>query len=61
MPERYPDINDPSFTSIIDEKSYRRLQMNLEDAEAKGATIVPLVPDSSFNDVMRSLSPSGSS
>lgn len=57
VPQRYPDTNDPSFTSIIDEKSYRRLRMNLEDAEAKGATIVPLVPDSSFNDVMRKFPP----
>ena len=57
VPERYPDTNDPSYTSIIDEKSYRRLRMTLEDAEAKGATIVPLVPDSSFNDVMRKFPP----
>lgn len=57
VPERYPDINDPSFTSIIDDKSYRRLRMTLEDAEAKGATIVPLVPGASFNDVMRKFPP----
>jgi coniferyl-aldehyde dehydrogenase len=57
VPERYPDTNDPSYTSIIDEKSYRRLRMTLEDAEAKGATIVPLVPGSSFNDVMRKFPP----
>ncbi|MGB5192400.1 MAG: aldehyde dehydrogenase family protein, partial [Polyangiales bacterium] len=57
VPERYPDTNDPSYTSILDEKSYRRLRMTLDDAEAKGATIVPLVPDSSFNDVMRKLPP----
>jgi coniferyl-aldehyde dehydrogenase len=57
VPERYPDINDPSFTSIIDDKSYRRLRLTLEDAEAKGATIVPLVPGASFNDVMRKFPP----
>jgi len=57
VPQRYPDTNDPSYTSIIDDKSYRRLRMTLDDAEAKGATIVPLVPDSSFNDVMRKFPP----
>ena len=57
VPERYPDTNDPSFTSIIDDKSYRRLRATLEDAEAKGATIVPLVPGASFNDVMRKIPP----
>jgi coniferyl-aldehyde dehydrogenase len=57
MPERYPDPNDPSYTSVIDEKSYRRLRMTLDDAAAKGAKLVPLVPDASFNDVLRKIPP----
>ena len=57
VPERYPDISDPSYTSIIDDKAYRRLRATLDDAESKGATIVSLVPDSSFNDVMRKFPP----
>ncbi len=57
MPERYPDTNDGSYTSIIDEKSYRRLRMTLEDAEAKGATLVPLVPGATFNDELRKIPP----
>lgn len=55
--ERYPDTNDPSFTSVIDDKAFRRLKLNLEDAEAKGATIVPLVPDANFNEVNRKFPP----
>jgi coniferyl-aldehyde dehydrogenase len=54
---RYPDINDRSFTSIIDDKSYRRLRATLEDAERKGARVVPLVPGATFNDVMRKFPP----
>lgn len=54
---RYPDINDRSFTSIIDEKSYRRLRATLEDAERKGAQLVPLVPGATYNDVMRKIPP----
>jgi coniferyl-aldehyde dehydrogenase len=54
---RYPDINDRSFTSVIDEKSYRRLRATLEDAERKGARLVPLVPRATFNDVMRKIPP----
>jgi coniferyl-aldehyde dehydrogenase len=57
MAQRYPDTNDRSYTSIIDEKSYRRLRATLEDAQRKGATLVPLVPDSSFNDVLRKIPP----
>lgn len=55
--ERYPDINDRSYTSVIDEKSFRRLRDTLEDAEQKGAEIVPLVPGASFNEVQRKLPP----
>jgi coniferyl-aldehyde dehydrogenase len=57
LPQRYPDTNDVSFTSVIDEKSYRRLRATLEDAEKKGAEIVKLVPGASFNDVMRKFPP----
>src|SRR5215813_5341782 len=55
--QRYPDINDRSFTSIIDDKSYRRLRATLEDAERKGARLVPLVPGASFNDLLRKIPP----
>jgi coniferyl-aldehyde dehydrogenase len=57
VPERYPDAKDPSYTSIIDEKSYRRLRRTLEDAEAKGATLIPLVPGASFDDALRKIPP----
>lgn len=54
---RYPDPNDRSYTSVIDEKSYRRLRATLEDAERQGAQIVPLVPGAGFNDVQRKIPP----
>jgi coniferyl-aldehyde dehydrogenase len=55
--ERYPDTNDRSYTSVIDEKSYRRLRATLDDAERKGARAVPLVPGTSFNDLQRKIPP----
>ncbi len=49
--KRYPDINGPDFTSIIDQRSYDRLTAALEDARAKGARLVNLAegqsPDAS--------------
>jgi coniferyl-aldehyde dehydrogenase len=57
LPQRYPDTKDPSYTSIIDEKSYRRLRATLEDAEARGATVVPLVPGAAFDDGLRKIPP----
>jgi coniferyl-aldehyde dehydrogenase len=40
--QRFPDINGPDYTSIIDDRSFTRLQGALEDACAKGATLVNL-------------------
>ena len=57
MPERYPDTNARSYTSVIDEKSYRRLRATLEDAQQKGAQVVPLVPAMAFNDQLRKIPP----
>ena len=56
MPARYPDTNQPSYTSVIDDKSYRRLRATLEDARQKGAQVVPLV-GTSFNDELRKIPP----
>jgi coniferyl-aldehyde dehydrogenase len=57
LPERYPDTNQPSYTSVIDEKSYKRLRATLEDAKQKGAQVVPLVPNATFNDDLRKIPP----
>lgn len=57
LPKRYPDTNQPSYTSVIDEKSYKRLRATLEDARQKGATIVPLVPGAAFHDELRKFPP----
>src|SRR5262245_39771776 len=57
MPQRYPDTIQPSYTSVIDDKSYKRLRSTLEDARQKGAEIVPLVPSASFNDQLRKIPP----
>ena len=39
---RIPDINNGDYTSIIDQRSYDRLQATVADAAAKGARIVDL-------------------
>jgi coniferyl-aldehyde dehydrogenase len=57
LPERYPNPSERSYTSVIDEKSYRRLRATLEDAERKGAGIVPLVPGAGFDDQLRKFPP----
>jgi coniferyl-aldehyde dehydrogenase len=53
---RYPDLNSTDYTSVIDEKSYRRLRETLDDAVAKGARAVKLV-SGEFNDELRKFPP----
>ncbi|MBK9034811.1 MAG: coniferyl aldehyde dehydrogenase [Myxococcales bacterium] len=57
MPARYPDTDGPQYTSVIDAKAYRRLRATLDDAQAKGAEVVPLCPGATFNDELRKLPP----
>ncbi len=37
-----PDIHSLDYTSIIDDRSFVRLQQTLQDAKQKGATLIPL-------------------
>ncbi len=57
VPQRYPDTNQPSYTSVIDDKSYKRLRATLDDARHKGADVISLVPGMSFNDQFRKIPP----
>lgn len=51
--KRYPDINHNDYTAIIDQRSYQRLQDTLDDAIAKGATAVNLMPGQTSADGLR--------
>ena len=57
MPARYPDISSRQYTSVIDDKSYKRLRATLDDARAKGAEVVPLIPAATFDDELRKIPP----
>ena len=50
-----PDINHHDYTSIIDDRSYQRLEETLDDARSKGATIVNLSGDQPGNRDARKL------
>ena len=55
--ERYPDLNGQDYTSIIDQRSFDRLQATLEDARAKGATLVNLAPGQRPDAAQRKFAP----
>ncbi|MBD2859451.1 coniferyl aldehyde dehydrogenase [Spongiibacter sp. KMU-158] len=50
-----PDIQSPDYTSIIDARSFQRLQDTLADAEAKGAKIIKLNKSQDADPVNRKL------
>lgn len=54
--DRYPDINEASYTSVIDGPSFTRLRETLDDAVDKGATAIKLV-NGDFNSDLRKFPP----
>ena len=54
---RYPDLNADDYTSIIDQRSFERLQAALGDARAKGATVVNLAPQQTPDAARRKMAP----
>jgi len=54
---RYPSIASADLTSIIDERSFNRLTAALEDAQAKGATLVQLIPGKPWDAATRKIAP----
>ena len=55
--QRYPDLNGPDYTTIIDQTAFDRLVATLEDAKARGATVINLAPDQQLDAGRRKLAP----
>lgn len=57
VPARYPSLSSPDYTSIIDDRAFDRLVAALDDAQARGATLVQLVPGPSHDRATRKIAP----
>ena len=55
--ERYPNIENKDYTSIIDDTAYLRLKGTLAEALGQGAIATTLVPNSITNDITRKFPP----
>ena len=55
--ERFPDLNGPDYTTIIDQPAFDRLNATLEDAKARGATVINLAPDQHPDTHRRKIAP----
>jgi coniferyl-aldehyde dehydrogenase len=54
---RYPDIATADYTSIIDARAFARLTRALEDARARGARVVQLLPGQPWDETTRKIAP----
>jgi coniferyl-aldehyde dehydrogenase len=54
---RYPTLGSPDFTSMIDDRAFNRVVAALEEAQARGATLVQLVPGKPWDAATRKIAP----
>ena len=57
VPQRYPRLDSPDYTSIIDERSFERLLGALQEAADAGATVLPLLTGAAFDATTRKIAP----
>ncbi len=57
VPQRYADLDSRDYSSIIDQRAYDRLIHTLEDARARGASVIPLLPGKAVDPERRRIAP----
>lgn len=57
VPQHYPSLASPDYTSVIDQRSFDRLVGALQEAEAGGARLVPLIPGPAWDAATRKIAP----
>lgn len=57
MPTRYPRLDTPDYTSIIDEAAFERLLQALDEARAGGAQVISLLPGPAWDRATRKIAP----
>ncbi|EYC50681.1 coniferyl aldehyde dehydrogenase [Hylemonella gracilis str. Niagara R] len=55
--QRYPALDTPDYTSIIDARAYTRLKNAMDEAQARGAQLIPLIPGPAFDEAKHRIAP----
>jgi coniferyl-aldehyde dehydrogenase len=55
--QRYPQLDSPDYTAIIDQRAFERLLHALQDSQERGATVLPLLDGPAFDAATRKISP----
>jgi coniferyl-aldehyde dehydrogenase len=54
---RYPTLDTPDFTSMIDRRSFDRVVAAMEEARERGATLVQLIPGKAWDEETHKIAP----
>lgn len=54
---RYPSLDSPDYTSMIDERSFNRVLAAMEEAKDRGATLLQLIPGKPWDRDTRKIAP----
>jgi coniferyl-aldehyde dehydrogenase len=54
---RYPTLDTPDYTSIIDDRAFTRITSALTEAKDRGATLVQLIPGKAWDKKTRKIAP----
>jgi coniferyl-aldehyde dehydrogenase len=57
VPQRYASLESTDYTSIIDRRAYERLTEALEEARARGARVIPLLPGPPVDEARHRIAP----
>lgn len=57
LTQRFPDITDGSYTSVIDQKAFDRITATMHDARDKGAELVSLVQGAEIDESIQRIPP----
>jgi coniferyl-aldehyde dehydrogenase len=55
--QRYPSIDSPDLTAIIDDTAFARITQAMEEAQAQGAELVQLIPGKKWDPQTRKIAP----
>lgn len=55
--QRYPSIDSPDLTAIIDDTAFARITQAMEEAQAQGAELVQLIPGKKWDAQTRKIAP----
>ncbi|OEZ66121.1 coniferyl aldehyde dehydrogenase [Janthinobacterium sp. HH103] len=57
VPTRYPRLDTPDYTSIINEAAFERLLQALDEARERGAQVISLLPGPAYDRATRKIAP----